>query len=140
MRAPAVVAAALAAVTVAGCAITPGTAVPAGQAVPLPATSPAAAPAPDGPGTCRIEAGTGSVSMRGGSGRVSTVNGVTTLTCGSGPPMTIAAISADGVEVRLQGGPSVTLRPGPATPVGPYTVTVDGVSGGKATMRVTPPR
>jgi hypothetical protein len=78
--------------------------------------------------------------MRGGSGRVSTVNGVTTLTCGSGPPLLIADIGADAVEVSVQGGPNTTLRPGPATTVGPYTITVDTVAGGRATIRVTPPR
>jgi len=78
--------------------------------------------------------------MRGGSGRVSTVNGVTTLTCGSGSPLTIADIGADSVEVREQGGQSATLRPGPPTTVGPYTITVDSVARGKATIRVTPPR
>jgi hypothetical protein len=130
--APVLVAAAL----VAGCATSmAGTPAPAAAG---PTSSVAAAP--DGPGTCRVELGSGSVSMRGGSGRVSTVNGVTTLTCGSGPPLTIADIGADAVEVRVQGGPGATLRPGPATAVGPYSIAVDSVAGGRATIRVTPPR
>jgi hypothetical protein len=125
-----------AAVLVAGCAAsTAGTPSAAGPGAP----SSAAAAAPDGPGTCRVELGSGSVSMRGGSGRVSTVNGVTTLTCGSGPPLLIADIGADAVEVSVQGGPNTTLRPGPATTVGAYTIAVDTVAGGRATIRVTPP-
>jgi hypothetical protein len=122
---------------VAGCAAsTAGTPAPAAVTAP----SSAGAAAPDSPGTCRVELGSGSVSMRGGSGRVSTVNGVTTLTCGKGTPLTIGDIGPDGVQVREQGGTSATLRPGPATTIGPYSVTVESVAGGRATIRVAPPR
>jgi hypothetical protein len=123
---------------VAGCSsTTAGT-----PTVPSSATSalPPSAAAPDTPGTCTVVVGSGSVSSRGGSSRVSTVNGITTLTCGSGPAMTIAEIGAAGVTLQLAGGPTTTIAPGGSAPVGPYTVGVDGVTGGKATMRVAPPR
>ncbi|MDN5860511.1 MAG: hypothetical protein L0H84_18055, partial [Pseudonocardia sp.] len=89
--------------------------------------------------TCTVTVGRGSVSSRGGSSRVSTVNGTTTLTCGSGPAVTIAEISAAGVGLQVAGGRAVTIRPGETAAVGPYTITLDAVTGGKATLRVTPP-
>lgn len=138
-RLPGIVAGtALGALLLAGCSTsTAGTpTAPSSGAVGVP---PSAA-APDAPGTCSIVVGGGSVSSRGGSSRVSTVNGVTTLTCGSGPAVTLGEIGADGVGLQVVGGPAATVRPGESAAVGPYTITVDGVTGGKATLRVAPPR
>lgn len=107
-----------------------------------PATNPgstaSAAPAPGGAGTCRVEAGRGTVSMRGGSGRVATTNGVTTFTCGGGPAITLAEIGADGVGLQVDGAAVTPIRPGETTAVGPYTITLDAVAGGRATLRVVP--
>jgi hypothetical protein len=118
-----------------GCtATTAGTPEPAGTAAPAP---PAAA-APDPPGTCVVVAGRGSVSMRG-SGRVSTVNGRTSLTCGSGPALAIGEIGADGVALEVSGS-RLTVAVGDRATVGPYTVAVDQVADGQVRMRVSPPR
>jgi hypothetical protein len=80
----------------------------------------------------------GSVSSSGAGGRVVTVNGDTSFSCGRGGPLiAISSIEASGVTFAVDNAP-VTVAAGTEATVGPYRIQVIRVDGESAQFDVTP--
>lgn len=80
----------------------------------------------------------GSISSSGASSSAWTINGQTSLSCGGGPRVTIAAIDDTGVMFTV-GGATVTIAPGATGRVGGYEIGVTRVAGGTAEFHMLPP-
>ncbi|GAA1317981.1 hypothetical protein GCM10009610_43360 [Pseudonocardia xinjiangensis] len=144
MRVRLVLSAALAApaLLVAGCSAgVPGTPAPQSGGTPVP---PVPAPAPQGPtpespaDDCSVTVqGPGRISMTG-SGRVSTRNGASSVSCGTGPLVGITTIGDDGVSFSAADGAATTVAEGATTPVGQYQISVLESGAGAARIRIVP--
>jgi hypothetical protein len=110
-----------------------------GQAAPSPQrAAPSAAPRASS-GFCRVRVTSGgtSINSSGTSARSSTVNGHTTLSCGSSPLIAIAAVEDSGVTFTADGA-TVTIAPGSNATVGTAVIEVVRAGGGSAEFQVTP--
>lgn len=97
-----------------------------------PTTSPSA---PATPHACTVETDGRNVDISGDSVSSTFGDGGVTFSCG-GPTLAVGKITSMAVTLDLSGA-SVTVAVGTAGTVGPYQVTVVGISRGTATMQIT---
>jgi hypothetical protein len=131
------------ALLVAGCsADVPGTPAPLAGGSPAPPVPPPSPqrPTPASPADdCIVTVqGPGRISMTG-SGRVSTRNGASSVSCGTGPLVGITTISDGGVSFSPSGGGATTVAEGSTTTVGQYEVSVLESGAGAARIRIAQP-